>query len=182
MLLFVDNMTHAATLYRSLARHGWREQARAAAARFRRKFQPVDIFRRAGIYASLGISERRLLQGRRLQHVALDRAWTRHTTLGGPKTAEPGLSVPTELVGILTIWLNALMGTFVVCSMGAGCVPVLALGGCAYCLWRRARPAHPYAAVPGEDLDVEEQADRAMECACGVREMETGAPWGHRSR
>ena len=56
MLLFVDNMTHAAALYRGLARHGWREQARAAAARFRRKFQPVDIFRRAGIYESLGLS------------------------------------------------------------------------------------------------------------------------------
>ena len=59
---------------------------------------------------------------------------------------------------------------------------MLALVGCAYCLWRRARPVHPYAAMLGEDLDVLEQADRPMERACGVRELETGAPWGHRSR
>eukprot|EP00966_Prymnesium_polylepis_P294590 6803041-Prymnesium_polylepis.1 len=48
-------MSDAAALYRSLAAGGWREQARAAAARFRRKFQPVDVFRRADIFSSLGL-------------------------------------------------------------------------------------------------------------------------------
>ena len=129
--------------------------------------------------------DRRLWRGHRLQHVAADGAWTRHTGRVTPNAAKGGPGVLSELVGIAAIWANALMGTLIVCSMGAGCVPVLALGGCAYCLWRRTRPAHPYAAVPGDDDDVEEAADRVMERACCVREMETTpgrVPRGHRSR
>ncbi|KAL1523692.1 hypothetical protein AB1Y20_018623 [Prymnesium parvum] len=55
MLVYADNMSHVAALYRSLAQYEWRERARVAAARFRRKFQPVDIFKRARIYESLGL-------------------------------------------------------------------------------------------------------------------------------
>lgn len=56
MVLFLDNMTAIGQVYQQLARRGWQERARAAAARFRRHFQPVDIFRRAGIYEALGLN------------------------------------------------------------------------------------------------------------------------------
>ena len=38
------------------AGNDWQAAARASARRFRDRFQPVDIFRRAGVYARFGLA------------------------------------------------------------------------------------------------------------------------------
>ena len=60
MLVLADNMSHMASVYRQLVRSGrWCERADAAAALFRQRFRPVDIFGRARIYRDLGLVPRR---------------------------------------------------------------------------------------------------------------------------
>ena len=56
MMLWAENMSHVVALYRHYAGGAWRDFAQKAAARFRRKFDAVDIFERAGIYRRLGLS------------------------------------------------------------------------------------------------------------------------------
>ena len=52
-VLFVDSVTAA---YQQLVREGdWAVHAAAAAAEFRRRFQPADLFQRAGVYADFGL-------------------------------------------------------------------------------------------------------------------------------
>ena len=53
VILFVDNITAA---YRRIVADGdWQARAAVGVAAFRRRFQPVDLFERAGIYADFGL-------------------------------------------------------------------------------------------------------------------------------
>ena len=55
---FAPDARALAAKYRALVEGGndWQAAARASARRFRDRFQPVDIFRRAGVYARFGLA------------------------------------------------------------------------------------------------------------------------------
>jgi hypothetical protein len=53
MLLWADNMSDVARLYRQFAAGGWRKFAERAHERFKRRFDAAAIFERAGIYDRL---------------------------------------------------------------------------------------------------------------------------------
>ena len=58
MVTFAPDARALAAEYRALVAGGndWQAAARASARRFRERFQPVDIFRRAGVYARFGLT------------------------------------------------------------------------------------------------------------------------------
>ena len=59
-VLFADNISHIISLHSHfVATDEWREQARHAAALFRRRFAPHMLFQRAGIYRSFQLSMNR---------------------------------------------------------------------------------------------------------------------------